>query len=58
MGQYILSYIDAHVAGEPLRLITGGPKLKGKTLVDKTEYMKKNYDFIRKSSNVRAPWTC
>lgn len=50
MGQYILSYIDAHVAGEPLRLITGGPKLKGKTLVDKTEYMKKNYDFIRKAA--------
>lgn len=50
MGQYILSYVDAHVAGEPLRLITGGPKLKGETLVEKTEYMKKNYDFIRKAA--------
>lgn len=50
MGQYILSYVDAHVAGEPLRLITSGPKLKGKTLVEKTEYMKKNYDFIRKAA--------
>ncbi|MDD3314263.1 MAG: proline racemase family protein [Syntrophaceticus sp.] len=50
MGRFILSYVDAHVAGEPLRLITGGPKLKGKTLVEKTEYMKKNYDFIRKAA--------
>lgn len=47
MSQYIISVVDAHVAGEPLRLVTGGPKLKGKTIVEKTEYMKQNYDFIR-----------
>jgi len=47
MGQHIISYIDAHVAGEPMRIITGGPKLKGSTIIEKTEYMKKNYDFIR-----------
>lgn len=49
MSQYIISVVDAHVAGEPLRLVTGGPKLKGRNIVEKTEYMKKNYDFIRKA---------
>lgn len=47
MSQYVISVVDTHVAGEPLRLITGGPKLKGNTIVEKTEYMKKHYDFIR-----------
>lgn len=50
MGQHIISYIDAHVAGEPMRIITGGPKLKGNTLIEKTKYMRENYDFIRTSA--------
>ncbi len=47
MSKYMISVVDAHVAGEPLRLITGCPKLKGNTMVEKTEYMKEHYDFIR-----------
>lgn len=50
MGQHIISFVDAHVAGEPMRIIMGGPKLKGNTIIEKTEYMKKNYDFIRTAS--------
>jgi proline racemase len=50
LGSYLLSYVDAHVAGEPLRLITGGPKLKGGTLVEKTGYLKNNFDFIRRAA--------
>jgi proline racemase/trans-L-3-hydroxyproline dehydratase len=47
MSTYTISFVDAHVAGEPLRLITSAPFLKGKTIVEKREYMKQNYDFIR-----------
>ncbi len=47
MSEYILNYVDAHVGGEPLRLILRGPRLKGCTLLEKRAYMMKNYDFIR-----------
>ncbi|MFZ5946086.1 MAG: proline racemase family protein [Bacillota bacterium] len=46
MYQFI-SVIDAHAAGEPLRLITNGPNLIGTSLFEKQEYMKKNFDYIR-----------
>lgn len=47
MSEYQIKYVDAHVGGESLRLILKGPQLKGKTLLEKREYMIKNYDFIR-----------
>jgi len=47
MSKYYISVVDAHVAGEPLRLVTGGPKLKGNTILEKMEYMQKHYDFLR-----------
>lgn len=50
MSRYVLSYVDAHVAGEPLRLITSSPMLRGSTLVEKRAYMKKHYDFIRSAA--------
>jgi proline racemase len=47
VNKYIINYVDAHVGGESLRLILSGPQLKGNTLLEKREYMMKNYDFIR-----------
>ncbi len=41
--------IDAHTGGEPLRIITAGlPPLPGKTILEKRDYMLKNYDHLRK----------
>ena len=37
--------IDAHTAGEPLRIILEGlPDIKGKTILEKRKYMKENMD--------------
>lgn len=45
----VLSTIDVHVAGEPLRIITGGlPDIKGETQPERRAYCKKNLDHIRK----------
>lgn len=49
MSKNYLSIVDAQVAGEPLRLVTGGPKLKGDTIIEKRDYFKKHYDHIRKA---------
>jgi len=47
LSEYILNYIDAHVGGEPLRLILRGPILKGATLLEKRSNMINDYDYIR-----------
>lgn len=40
--------IDSHTMGEPTRIITSGiPKIPGKTIADKKEYLEKNLDYIR-----------
>ena len=40
--------IDAHTAGEPLRIILNGlPEIKGKTILEKRKYMKENLDHLR-----------
>ena len=40
--------VDAHTAGPPIRVVTGGiPPLKGDTVNDKMLYMEKHYDWIR-----------
>jgi proline racemase len=47
VSEYYIKYVDAHVGGESLRLVLKGPQLKGSTLLEKRDYMIKNYDFIR-----------
>ena len=43
-----ITAIDAHTAGEPLRIITSGlPELKGNTILERRRYMKENYDHLR-----------
>jgi trans-L-3-hydroxyproline dehydratase len=40
--------IDAHAAGEPLRVIVEGyPPIPGKTILEKRRYLKENLDFLR-----------
>ena len=43
-----LKTIDAHTAGEPLRIILEGlPEIKGGTILEKRKYMKENFDHLR-----------
>jgi trans-L-3-hydroxyproline dehydratase len=40
--------IDAHTAGEPLRLIVGGfPSVEGQTMLEKREWLRANHDGLR-----------
>jgi len=42
--------IEAHAAGEPLRLIVSGfPSVKGKTIFEQREYVRKRYDHLRRA---------
>ncbi|MFB0566013.1 MAG: proline racemase family protein [Candidatus Aminicenantaceae bacterium] len=44
----VITTIDAHTAGEPLRIITGGLKeIPGKTILEKRRYAQQNLDWIR-----------
>lgn len=44
----VIHTLDGHTAGEPLRLITKGlPKIPGKTILQKRQYFKGHFDFIR-----------
>jgi len=45
-----LKTIDAHAAGEPLRLIVGGfPAPRGKTMLEKREWVKRHGDHLRRA---------
>jgi proline racemase len=45
-----LKTIDAHAAGEPLRLIVGGfPSPRGKTMLEKREWVKRHADHLRRA---------
>ena len=44
----IITTLDAHAAGEPLRIITGGlPEVKGATILERRRYMLEHLDYIR-----------
>lgn len=44
----IISTIDAHAAGEPLRIITGGlPELPGATILERRRYLRDHMDYVR-----------
>jgi trans-L-3-hydroxyproline dehydratase len=45
-----ITTLDAHTAGEPLRIITGGfPDLPGKTILEKRQYARQHYDHLRRA---------
>jgi trans-L-3-hydroxyproline dehydratase len=42
--------IDAHTAGEPLRLIVAGfPTIEGRTILEQREYVRENHDHLRRA---------
>ena len=44
----IVTTIDAHVGGAPVRAVTGGiPSIPGKTMAEKLDFMKRNLDHLR-----------
>lgn len=49
MNSISLTVIDTHSCGEPFRILVNGlpKKLPGKTLLEKRNYIQKNYDYIR-----------
>ncbi|MFN8374563.1 MAG: proline racemase family protein [Anaerolineae bacterium] len=45
-----ITTIDAHTAGEPLRMITSGfPELPGSTILEKRQYARQHYDHLRRT---------
>ncbi len=45
-----LQTIDAHAAGEPLRVVTGGwPEIPGKTILAKRQFARANHDSLRRA---------
>jgi trans-L-3-hydroxyproline dehydratase len=46
----IIKTIDAHAAGEPLRLIVDGfPSIEGRTILEKREFIRERYDHLRRA---------
>lgn len=46
----LITTLDAHAAGEPLRIITGGlPELEGDTILARRRCMQQHYDHIRRA---------
>ncbi len=46
----VITTIDAHTAGEPLRIVIDGmPVLPGATILARRRYMQEHYDHIRKA---------
>jgi trans-L-3-hydroxyproline dehydratase len=46
----VISTIDSHAAGEPLRIITAGiPPLPGVTMTDRRRWMRDNLDHVRRA---------
>ncbi|AKA71104.1 proline racemase [Clostridium scatologenes] len=44
----VINTVESHTMGEPTRIVTGGvPKIPGKTMAEKMEYMEKNMDYLR-----------
>jgi proline racemase/trans-L-3-hydroxyproline dehydratase len=43
----IITTIDSHTGGEPTRLVVSGIPLKGRTLLEQRDYMRKNLDHLR-----------
>lgn len=49
-AQRTLFTVESHTMGEPLRCIVGGfPNIKGNSMMEKKEYFRENYDYLRKA---------
>lgn len=48
-GATVITTIDAHAAGEPLRIVTGGlPPLPGATILERRRYLQEHLDSVRR----------
>jgi proline racemase len=46
----VIRTIDAHTAGEPLRLIVDGfPRVEGRTVLEQREFVREHYDHLRRA---------
>jgi trans-L-3-hydroxyproline dehydratase len=46
----VITTLDAHAAGEPLRIITGGlPELPGTTILERRRSMRERFDHVRRA---------
>ncbi|HET8846618.1 MAG TPA: proline racemase family protein [Ktedonobacteraceae bacterium] len=46
----VITTIDAHAAGEPLRIVMGGlPPLIGNTILERRHFMQEHYDAVRRA---------
>jgi trans-L-3-hydroxyproline dehydratase len=49
-GKIVLTTIDAHAAGEPLRIVTGGlPAIPGRTILERRRWLRDNFDHLRRA---------
>src|SRR5262249_13142427 len=49
-GKTVLTTIDVHAAGEPLRIVTGGlSELPGKTMLERRRYLRDRLDQVRQA---------
>lgn len=49
-GTTLITTLDAHAAGEPLRIITGGlPEIQGATILERRRYMLEHLDYVRRA---------
>ena len=49
-GTLTIRTIDAHTAGEPLRLIMDGfPRVEGRTILEQREFAREHYDHLRRA---------
>jgi trans-L-3-hydroxyproline dehydratase len=49
-GVRVITTLDAHAAGEPLRIVTGGyPVLVGDTILERRRYAKEHFDDLRRA---------
>src|ERR1700730_741095 len=50
VGATVITTLDVHAAGEPLRIVTCGlPPLQGDTILEKRRYMQRHLDYIRRA---------
>lgn len=49
-GELVLTTVEAHAAGEPLRIITGGlPAVQGSTMLERRRWMREHLDHVRRA---------
>lgn len=46
-SRHVITTIDSHTGGEPTRLVVSGIPLKGRTLLEQREFMRRNFDHLR-----------